>query len=198
MFDEVLQLAHVSGPVVTGHQRQRFIGDVFDPFIHLLLVFRDEVPGKNRNILSPMSQGGQAERKDAKTIKQIRSEGLLFQYRERAFCESGSRAKRSSQCSACYSELRCYPSFLTRKRLFGHERGAFTGAVTQRTGRFEMANGGTLFLDEIGDMALELQPKLLRVLQEHTFERPGSARTSRVNVRVIAATNRDLLQMQKN
>jgi formate hydrogenlyase transcriptional activator len=82
--------------------------------------------------------------------------------------------------------------------LFGHERGAFTGAVTQRIGRFEMANGGTLFLDEIGDMALDLQAKLLRVLQEQTFERLGSARTSRVNVRVVAATNRDLSQMVEN
>jgi formate hydrogenlyase transcriptional activator len=87
------------------------------------------------------------------------------------------------------------PAGLLESELFGHERGAFTGAVTQRIGRFEMANGGTLFLDEIGDMALELQVKLLRVLQEQTFERLGSTRTLKVNVRVIAATNRDLLQM---
>jgi len=90
------------------------------------------------------------------------------------------------------------PAGLLESELFGHERGAFTGAVTQRLGRFEMANGGTLFLDEIGDMALELQAKLLRVLQEQTFERLGSARTSRVNVRIVAATNRDLLQMVEN
>jgi formate hydrogenlyase transcriptional activator len=87
------------------------------------------------------------------------------------------------------------PAGLMESELFGHERGAFTGAVTQRLGRFEMANGGTLFLDEIGDMALDLQVKLLRVLQEQTFERLGSTRTSRVNVRVVAATNRDLSQM---
>ncbi len=84
------------------------------------------------------------------------------------------------------------PAGLLESELFGHERGAFTGAVSQRIGRFEMANGGTLFLDEIGDMALDLQAKLLRVLQEQAFERLGSTRTSRVNVRVIAATNRDL------
>lgn len=90
------------------------------------------------------------------------------------------------------------PAGLLESELFGHERGAFTGAVSQRIGRFEMANGGTLFLDEIGDMALDLQAKLLRVLQEQAFERLGSTRTSHVNVRVIAATNRDLIQMVQN
>ena len=90
------------------------------------------------------------------------------------------------------------PAGLLESELFGHERGAFTGAVAQRIGRFEMANDGTLFLDEIGDMALDLQAKLLRVLQEQSFERLGSTRTSSVNVRLIAATNRDLLQMAEN
>jgi formate hydrogenlyase transcriptional activator len=84
---------------------------------------------------------------------------------------------------------------LLESELFGDERGAFTGAVTQRTGRFEMADGGTLFLDEIGDIALDLQVKLLRVLQEQEFERVGGTRTMRVNVRLVAATNCDLSQM---
>ena len=87
------------------------------------------------------------------------------------------------------------PAGLLESELFGHERGAFTGAIAQRLGRFEMANGGTLFLDEIGEMPLDLQVKLLRVLQEQTFERVGGSRTSHVNVRVVAATHRDLLQM---
>src|SRR5580698_2860685 len=87
------------------------------------------------------------------------------------------------------------PSALMESELFGHERGAFTGACTQTKGRFQTADGGTLFLDEIGDMPLELQPKLLRVLQEREFERLGSAQTVRVNVRVVAATNQDLGQL---
>ena len=87
------------------------------------------------------------------------------------------------------------PAGLIESELFGHERGAFTGAIGRRTGRFEMADGGTLFLDEVGDIPLELQPKLLRVLQEQEFERIGGAQTTRVNVRIVAATSRDLPRM---
>ena len=89
------------------------------------------------------------------------------------------------------------PFDLLESELFGHEKGAFTGAITQRVGRFELANRGTLFLDEIGDIPLALQPKLLRVLQEQKFERLGSGHTQHVDVRLVAATHRNLMQMVK-
>src|SRR6202162_4477452 len=90
------------------------------------------------------------------------------------------------------------PGALLESELFGHERGAFTGAVTQTEGRFQAADGGTLFLDEIGDFPLELQPKLLRVLQEQEFEKLGSNRTIRVDVRIVAAANQNLSQMVRD
>src|SRR5882757_1563165 len=90
------------------------------------------------------------------------------------------------------------PAGLLETEMFGHERGAFTGAINSRVGRFALADHGTLFLDEIGDMALELQPKMLRVLQEREFEAVGSTRTTQVDVRVLASTNRDLREMVRD
>src|ERR1700752_4190998 len=108
--------------------------------------------------------------------------------------------ERSQRQKQTFVTLNCaaIPSSLFESELFGHEKGAFTGANIQRAGRLELADRGTLFLDEVGDMPLELQPKLLRTLQEHTYERLGSARSNNVDVRLVASTNCDLEQMMED
>jgi len=105
----------------------------------------------------------------------------------------------SARCGRAFIKLNCaaIPFDLLESELFGHERGAFTGAIGQKIGRFELADKGTLFLDEVGDIPPGLQPKLLRVLQEQEFERLGSTRTHQVDVRLVAATNRNLVEMVK-
>ena len=106
----------------------------------------------------------------------------------------------SSRCGRAFVKLNCaaIPLDLLESELFGHEKGAFTGAVAQKIGRYELADQGTLFLDEVGDIPPVLQPKLLRVLQEQEFERLGSTHTHHVNVRLVAATNRDLAEMVRH
>ncbi len=107
---------------------------------------------------------------------------------------------RSTRKDRTFVKLNCaaIPTGLLESELFGHERGAFTGAIAQKIGRLELADQGTLFLDEVGDIPLEIQPKLLRALQEREFERLGSTHTKKVNVRLVAATNRDLDKMIEN
>src|SRR5262249_24060299 len=104
---------------------------------------------------------------------------------------------RSRRKDRTLVKLNCaaIPTGLLESELFGHERGAFTGAIAQKIGRLELADKGTLFLDEVGDIPTEIQPKLLRALQEREFERLGSSQTKRVDVRLVAATNRDLEKM---
>ena len=107
---------------------------------------------------------------------------------------------RSRRKDRTFVKMNCaaIPTGLLESELFGHERGAFTGAISQKIGRLELADQGSLFLDEVGDIPLEIQPKLLRALQEREFERLGSNHTKKVNVRLVAATNRDLDKMIEN
>ncbi len=116
-------------------------------------------------------------------------------HRQRASCAGRPPRQSSAGPYVCEAELRSDTSGLLESELFGHEKGAFTGALMQKKGRFEIADRGTLFLDEIGDISMELQPKLLRAVQEQEFERLGSTRTTQVNVRLIAATHRDIAGM---
>lgn len=152
--------------------------------------FEHEIVGNSRVFQDILNQVRMIAKSDSVTLIQGET-GTGKEVIARAIHEYSSRANRP------FVKLNCaaIPSTLLESELFGHERGAFTGAVTQTKGRFQQADRGTLFLDEIGDLPLELQPKLLRVLQEQEFERLGSGHTIRVNVRVVAATNQDLARL---
>jgi formate hydrogenlyase transcriptional activator len=152
----------------------------------------EQIIGKSPALESVLDQVEQVAPTDSTVLIQGET-GTGKELIARAVHDSSSRFARP------FIKLNCaaIPFDLLESELFGHERGAFTGAIAQKVGRFELADKGTLFLDEVGDIPPGLQPKLLRVLQEQEFERLGSTRTHRVDVRLVAATNRNLVDMVK-
>src|SRR5712671_7531590 len=152
----------------------------------------EQIIGNSRVLESVLEQVGQVAPTDSTVLIQGET-GTGKELIARAIHNLSARYGRP------FIKLNCaaIPFDLLESELFGHERGAFTGAIAQKIGRFEMADKGTLFLDEIGDIPLALQPKLLRVLQEQEFERLGNGRTHKVDVRLVAATHRDLGEMVK-
>ena len=152
--------------------------------------FLDTIVGRHGGLRPVLAQVALVAPTDA-TVLICGETGTGKEVIARAIHELSPRRKRNLVKVNCAA----IPAGLLESELFGHEKGAFTGALMQKKGRFELADGGTLFLDEIGDIPLELQAKLLRVLQEQEFERLGSTRTIHVNVRIVAATHRNLPEM---
>jgi len=152
--------------------------------------FLDTIVGRHGGLRPVLAQIALVAPTDA-TVLLTGETGTGKEVTARAIHELSPRRNRNLVKVNCAA----IPAGLLESELFGHEKGAFTGALMQKKGRFELADGGTLFLDEIGDIPLELQAKLLRVLQEQEFERLGSTRTIHVNVRIIAATHRNLAEM---
>jgi len=150
----------------------------------------DEIVGRSEALRSVLKQVETVAPTDSTVLVQGET-GSGKELIARAIHERGARSGRTFVKLSCAA----IPTGLLESELFGHQKGAFTGAIADRVGRFELASGGTVFLDEIGEVPLELQPKLLRVLQEREFERLGSSRTLRTDARLIAATNRDLAAM---
>src|SRR6202045_3877161 len=155
--------------------------------------FLDEIVGRRGSLRSILKQV-EAVAGTNTTVLLTGETGTGKEVIARAIHEGSPRRNRNLVKLNCAA----IPAGLLESELFGHERGAFTGAINTHVGRFALADRGTLFLDEIGDMPIELQPKLLRVLQEREFEAVGSTRTMRVDVRVVAATNQDLKRMAQD
>jgi formate hydrogenlyase transcriptional activator len=190
------QVAHQLAIALDNAMAYREISELKDRLAQEKLYLEDEIRGE-MNFDQIIGQSSSLRRvlKEVETVAPTDSNVLIYG-------ETGSGKEliaraihdRSGRRSNTFVKLNCaaIPTGLLESELFGHEKGAFTGAVAQRIGRFELAHHGTVFLDEIGEVSLELQPKLLRVLQEREFERLGSSRTLRSDARLIAATNRDL------
>lgn len=177
----------INAPLYHGDQRTGFTQE------HTEYSFLDTIVGRRGSLRAILSQV-KAVAGTNTTVLITGETGTGKEVIARAIHELSPRRNRNLVKINCAA----IPSGLLESELFGHERGAFTGAINQRIGRFEFADRGTLFLDEVGDLPLELQPKLLRVLQEQEFERLGGNRPQRVDVRVIAATNQDLKQMVRD
>jgi len=177
----------ISAPVYHGDERTARKPE------HTESSFLDTIVGRRGSLRSILSQV-KAVAGTNTTVLITGETGTGKEVIARAIHELSPRRNRNLVKINCAA----IPSGLLESELFGHERGAFTGAINQKIGRFELADRGTLFLDEIGDLPLELQPKLLRVLQEQEFERLGGNRPQRVDVRIVAATNQDLKQMVRN
>jgi formate hydrogenlyase transcriptional activator len=199
--EDVLFLNHIAGQVALAVENSmsfEAIRELKEKLSQEKLYLEDEIRseinfkeivGESTSLKAALDKVATVATSDA-TVLILGETGTGKELIARAIHDASRRKGRT------FVKLNCaaIPTGLLESELFGHEKGAFTGAIAQKIGRMELANGGTLFLDEVGDIPLELQPKLLRVLQEQEFERLGSVRTTRVDVRVVAATNVDLAQ----
>jgi formate hydrogenlyase transcriptional activator len=200
--DEVEFLTQLSGQIAIAVENEHVLGELRklkDNLRQESVCVEDEI-GCEVNFEEIVGRSGALQR----VLRQVEivaptDSGVLVQGETGTGKELIARAihNLSARRDQPFVKVNCaaIPSGLLESELFGHEKGAFTGAIMRKAGRFEVADKGTLFLDEVGDIPLEVQPKLLRVLQEHEFERLGSTRTQQVDVRVVAATHRDLKQM---